>query len=135
MRGQNDGDRLFGGNGDDVLIGGEGQDDLYGEGGIDTLTGNQGIDFFFAPDTDDVITDFDETDDRLAHLVPLSDYIGLKEDDAILQARLDYREYLVVERDGEAVDRSGHYCPAHPSERVNFTVVRGRVTEVTIGDE
>ena len=58
-------DTVFGGAGDDVVDGGAGDDTLTGGAGNDTLTGGTGEDVFVldAGGGNDVITDFDSSDD------------------------------------------------------------------------
>jgi predicted extracellular nuclease len=60
-------DTIFGGKGNDRLSGGAGHDWLQGDRGSDTLTGGTGLDtFVFGKNFgDDVVTDFNKTDDRL----------------------------------------------------------------------
>jgi len=73
--GQGGDDRLFGGAGAEALYGGAGQDRLYGGAGWDTLVGGKGDDrleggggsdifVFSGNDGDNVIVDFDATDDN-----------------------------------------------------------------------
>ena len=57
-------DTLSGGSGDDLLSGGSGDDSLDGGSGDDTLTGGSGSDVFRFGD-EDIVTDFDTTDDLL----------------------------------------------------------------------
>ncbi|MBC1222617.1 CSLREA domain-containing protein [Nostoc sp. UCD121] len=61
-------DSLFGGAGNDSLLGGVGNDILIGGSGSDTLTGGSGYDQFIyqtLSDSDDIITDFDPSQDKL----------------------------------------------------------------------
>ena len=71
LDGGNGDDYLSGGEGVDVLFGGEGNDTLVGGPGADLLEGGAGNDVFkfnasdFAPDTQDVIDDFEVGTDSL----------------------------------------------------------------------
>ncbi len=67
LAGGDDDDDLFGGEGNDKLDGGKDDDDLNGGVGNDLLTGGRGRDdFFFGPGFGrDVVTDFDDDDDRI----------------------------------------------------------------------
>ena len=70
INGGNGNDSLFGEAGNDTLIGGQGEDYLVGGAGNDVLTGDGGSsnqDTFFYDDNfgDDIITDFDLSDDIL----------------------------------------------------------------------
>jgi Ca2+-binding RTX toxin-like protein len=58
-------DCLNGGQGDDTLLGGAGDDQLSGDLGNDWLTGGPGADRFQLSDGQDVITDFEDGQDRL----------------------------------------------------------------------
>ena len=62
-----DEDILKAGSGRDIVNGGDGDDFIFGAGGDDILTGGQGGDLFdfSGPFGDDIITDFDDTQDRL----------------------------------------------------------------------
>lgn len=79
VRGSRGDDVVFGGDGDDIVRGGKGDDTLIGGSGDDTLTGHNGSDVFvFNPtnfiegeiediqfEGDDVVTDFDASEDRI----------------------------------------------------------------------
>ncbi|MBV6631423.1 MAG: calcium-binding protein, partial [Alphaproteobacteria bacterium] len=62
--------QLYGGAGDDQLLGGNGADTLDGGSGNDTMTGGAGLDSFVfdnaAGEGDDVIVDFNTTDDTIS---------------------------------------------------------------------
>ena len=68
LHGEGGDDTLYGGMGDDILRGGEGNDVLDGGVGHNTLDGGDGADTFsFRPnilEANDVITDFDPTQDK-----------------------------------------------------------------------
>lgn len=72
-------DEIFGGSGDDTLNGGAGADSLFGGGGDDLLTGGSGADFFFFANThgDDVVTDFNATEDTLFLANTVTDFTDL----------------------------------------------------------
>lgn len=74
-----DNDELFGGGGDDTLDGGSGADSLFGGGGDDLLTGGSGADFFFFANThgDDVVTDFNASEDTLFLANTVTDFTDL----------------------------------------------------------
>ncbi|MGB3404081.1 MAG: leucine-rich repeat domain-containing protein [Microcoleaceae cyanobacterium] len=67
IRGNEGNDRLFGNGGNDELVGGAGRDILEGGDGYDTLTGGSGRDRFIISfgNGDDIITDFQDGQDRL----------------------------------------------------------------------
>ncbi len=67
LSGDGNGDGLYAGRGDDTLDGGKGADRLNGGRGDDELTGGSGADVFvFKLDAgDDVITDFEDGNDRI----------------------------------------------------------------------
>ncbi|WP_339947708.1 Ig-like domain-containing protein [uncultured Albimonas sp.] len=93
LRGFGGDDRLNGGAGDDAVRGGAGDDRLRGAAGDDRLTGGGGADLFvFRPgDGDDVITDFDPTQDRLT-------VRGLDEEDGLVTLDLG-RDLLILGAD------------------------------------
>lgn len=77
MLGNAGNDTIKGGNGNDIIIGGDGNDKLYGDAGDDVLYGGAGQDrlyggeghdiFLFTemPDIQDLINDFDPTQDKI----------------------------------------------------------------------
>lgn len=67
LKGRDGRDALFGEKGDDTLDGGEGSDFIDGGKGDDLLTGGEGADTFYftRKDGQDVITDFDASEDAL----------------------------------------------------------------------
>lgn len=72
-------DVLFGGDGDDDLSGGTGNDSLYGGTGDDVMGGGAGSDVFFlgGDHGDDVITDFDASEDSLYLRNAYADFANL----------------------------------------------------------
>ena len=62
-----DGDVIEGDSGNDIIFGGEGEDFIQGEEGNDILNGGERSDLFFFSGLfgDDIITDFDDTQDGL----------------------------------------------------------------------
>jgi len=60
-------DEIYNSAGDDSVNGGSGSDTLRGNAGDDTLTGGSGSDLFIfrAGDSDDIVTDFDVSEDTL----------------------------------------------------------------------
>ncbi|KCZ91305.1 calcium-binding protein [Hyphomonas jannaschiana] len=66
LSGDDGDDTLYGGDGNDTLNGGAGNDALWGGEGTDTMTGGAGFDVFYIGNGENqVITDFNPTEDRI----------------------------------------------------------------------
>ena len=109
-------DRIRGGGGDDTISGRGGDDLIDGGGGDDFLTGGRGADRFRASAGEDVISDFDATQDLL-------DYSSAAEtaSPADLTLTDDARGLIVEEANGNRFVLEGVSRDAFGEANLNFT--------------